>query len=111
MTRPRCEVCKKEITEYHVKIDGKYYHYSPCCIERFKTRTDRSAPTFTLETVDRAGVEDLPTPVGGSPTHNLFEAEGYSLSCSLFPTLGSYRNRLGDNIREDSPLCDQWSRN
>jgi hypothetical protein len=31
-----CDICKSEIREYHVKIDGKYYHYSPCSIEKFK---------------------------------------------------------------------------
>jgi|GEM_PF-6553261 len=33
-----CDICKTEIREYHVKVDGKYYHYSPCSIEKFKKR-------------------------------------------------------------------------
>ena len=111
MARLTCALCKKEITEYHVKIDGKYYHYSPCCLHKFKTRSETTMPSFSLDAVERPSVEDLPTPVGGSSTTNLFEAEGCSLSCSCFPTSGSYRNRLAGNVDEDSPLCDFWSRN
>jgi hypothetical protein len=111
MARRRCEVCRKEINEYHVKIDGKYYHYSPCCIERFKTGNEVSIPSFSLDVVERPGPGDLASHVGDPSTHNLLETEGYSLSCSLFPTFGSYRNRLAGNLREDGAQCDLWSKN
>lgn len=36
-----CEVCKKVISEYHIKLDGKYYHYYPCFVEKLKNRSHK----------------------------------------------------------------------
>jgi hypothetical protein len=39
-----CSVCHQKIDEYYIKIEGTYYHYSPCCVEKFKTKQANRAP-------------------------------------------------------------------
>ena len=39
-----CSICRQKIDEYHIKIEGTYYHYSPCCVEKFKKKQSKGAP-------------------------------------------------------------------
>ncbi|KPJ49408.1 hypothetical protein AMJ40_05590 [candidate division TA06 bacterium DG_26] len=47
-----CEVCKKVISEYHIKLEGKYYHYYPCFVEKLKNRPRKEDDLVYSEVLD-----------------------------------------------------------
>ena len=78
MSNNLCSICHRKIDDYHVKINGTYYHYSPCCVEKFKKKRnkdgraavktsdlsdDESSPETQLPG-DAETVDELPQPEG-----------------------------------------------
>ena len=59
MSNHLCSVCHQKIDEYYVKINGIYYHYSPCCIEKFKKKRNKDVRARSRSS---ALADDEPSP-------------------------------------------------